>query len=95
MFGCSVDHVSIESVNSSSTTTKQEPPKMEKQDAGMQEARSERVGVMVTPNEKRAVRWVADAHMKTESDLVRDMTINQISTEYVRLRSLLGLPDAA
>lgn len=58
----------------------------------VQEPRTERVGVMVTPAEKRAVRFVADARGLTESDALRDFTVGQIMAEYADMRSRLGLP---
>ncbi len=60
-----------------------------------QESRPERVTIMVTEQEKQAVRAVAAARGLTESDVMRDMTVAQVMAEYGRIRAALGLqPDA-
>lgn len=61
----------------------------------MQESRPERVTIMVTEQEKRAVRAVAAALGLTESDVMRDMTVAQVMAEYGRIRAALGLPPDA
>ena len=59
------------------------------------ESRPERVTIMVTEEEKQAVRAVAAARGLTESDVMRDMTVAQVMAEYARIRAALGLqPDA-
>jgi len=60
-----------------------------------QESRSERAAVMLTPTEKRAVRFLADAMNSTESDILRDMTITEIVGRYHEIRERLGLAPAA
>ena len=61
----------------------------------MQESRPERVTIMVTEEEKRAVRAVAAARGLTESDVMRDMTVAQVLAEYGRIRAALGISPAA
>lgn len=61
----------------------------------MQESRPERVTIMVSEEEKRAVRAVAAALGLTESDVMRDMTVAQVLAEYGRIRAALGLQPAA
>jgi hypothetical protein len=56
-----------------------------------QESRSERIAVAATPTEKRAVRFLADALNSSESDVMRDMTMEQVLTQYSSLRERLGL----
>lgn len=56
-----------------------------------QVTRPERVTVMVTADEKRAVRFVSDALGVTESDVLRDMTVSEVMSEYARMREALGL----
>jgi hypothetical protein len=51
--------------------------------------RSERLAVMVTPEEKRAYRFVGDAKGKTESDIAREFTTEQVVAEYERIREVL------
>ena len=59
------------------------------------ESRPERITIMVTEEEKQAVRAVAAARGLTESDVMRDMTVAQVMAEYGRIRAALGLqPDA-
>ena len=60
-----------------------------------QESRPERVTIMVTEQEKQAVRAVAAARGLTESDVMRDMTVAQVLDEYGRIRAALGLPPDA
>ena len=60
-----------------------------------QESRSERAAVMLTPTEKRAVRFLADVMNRTESDILRDMTIKEIVGRYNEIRERLGLAPAA
>lgn len=60
-----------------------------------QAPRTDRVTVMVSPGEKRAVRFVADALGLTESDVMRDMTVAEVVAEYGRMREALGLQPAA
>lgn len=55
-----------------------------------QAPQTERVGVMVTPEEKRAVRFVADARGQTESETMRDLTMTDILTEYERIRAIIA-----
>lgn len=57
----------------------------------MQESRSERVAVACTRTEKRAVRLLAEVLNSTESDVMRDMTMEEILLEYARIREQLGL----
>lgn len=52
-----------------------------------EESRSERVGVAVTPSEKRAIRGVAALKGTDESNLVRSTTIADIVAEFERLRA--------
>ena len=54
-----------------------------------QEPRSERVTLMVTRLEKRAVRFVAEARGVTESDLLRAARPEDIVAEYRRLLARL------
>ena len=61
----------------------------------MQASRPERVTIMVSEEEKRAVRAVAAALGLTESDVMRDMTVAQVLAEYGRIRAALGLQPAA
>jgi hypothetical protein len=51
--------------------------------------RTERLAVMVTPDEKRAYRFVGDAKGKTESDIAREYTTEQVMVEYERIREVL------
>lgn len=60
-----------------------------------QASRPERVTIMVSEHEKRAVRAIAAALDLTESDVVRDMTIAQVLAEYDRIRAALGIQPAA
>lgn len=55
--------------------------------AEKQETRTEKVGVAVTPTEKRAVRAIAALRGTDESNLVRTNTIADIVAEFERLRS--------
>lgn len=55
-----------------------------------QEARPERVTLMVTEHEKKAVRAVAAAMDTTESDLLRAKPIAEVVLEYERIRAALG-----
>lgn len=55
-----------------------------------QDSRPERVTIMVSAGEKRAVRAVAAALGVTESDVMRDMTIPQVMSEYARIREAIG-----
>lgn len=61
----------------------------------MQASRPERVTIMVSEHEKRAIRAVAAALDLTESDVMRDMTVAQVLAEYGRIRAALGLQPAA
>lgn len=61
----------------------------------MQASRHERVTIMVSEEEKRAVRAVAAALGLTESDVMRDMTVAQVLAEYGRIRAALGIQPAA
>lgn len=61
----------------------------------MQASRPERVTIMVSEEEKRAVRAVAAALGLTESDVMRDMTVAQVLAEYGRIRAALGIQPAA
>jgi hypothetical protein len=61
---------------------------MARQDRETQETRTEKVGVAVTPTEKRAVRAIAALRGTDESNLVRSMTIAEIVTEFERLRDV-------
>lgn len=54
-----------------------------------QEARSERAAVMLTPDEKAAVRFVAAIRNLTESDLLRDCTIGEIVASHAAARAKL------
>jgi hypothetical protein len=54
------------------------------------EPQTERVAVMVTPSEKRAVRFVADAKAKSESEVMRTFSIDEIVAEYDRIRAILN-----
>lgn len=54
----------------------------------MQASRPERVTIMVSEEEKRAVRAVAAALGLTESDVMRDMTVAQVLAEYGRIRAV-------
>lgn len=56
-----------------------------------QESRSERVVATVTPTEKRAVQFLASALDSTESDIMRDMTIEQVVARAAEIRARLGL----
>lgn len=55
--------------------------------AEKQETRTEKVGVAVTPTEKRAVRAIAALRGTDESNLVRSTTIADILAEFERLRT--------
>ena len=61
----------------------------------MQASRPERVTIMVSETEKRAIRAVAAALDLTESDVMRDMTVAQVLAEYGRIRAALGVQPAA
>lgn len=61
----------------------------------MQASRPERVTIMVSEEEKRAVRTIAAALDLTESDVMRDMTMAQVLAEYGRIRAALGIQPAA
>ena len=61
----------------------------------MQTSRPERVTIMVSEDEKRAVRAIAAALDLTESDVMRDMTMAQVLAEYDRIRAALGIQPAA
>ena len=61
----------------------------------MHVSRPERVTIMVTEEEKQAVRAVAAARGLTESDVMRDMTVAQVLAEYGRIRAALGISPAA
>ena len=61
----------------------------------MHVSRPERVTIMVTEEEKQAVRAVAAARGLTESDVMRDMTVAQVLAEYGRIRAALGIEPAA
>jgi len=61
----------------------------------MHVSRPERVTIMVTEEEKQAVRAVAAARGLTESDVMRDMTVAQVLAEYGRIRAALGIQPAA
>lgn len=54
------------------------------------ESRSERVAMAVTPYEKGAVRALAAFRSTTESDLLRSMTLDEITTEFERVRAKAG-----
>lgn len=56
-----------------------------------QESRSERIAVACTRTEKRAVRLLAEVLNSTESDVMRDMTMEEVLREYARIREQLGL----
>lgn len=60
-----------------------------------QESRNERITVACTRTEKRAVRLLAEVLNSTESDVMRDMTMEVILLEYARIREQLGLSDDA
>ena len=47
-----------------------------------QETRTERIGIAVTPSEKRAVRAVAALYETDESNLCRDKSISDIVAAY-------------
>lgn len=57
-----------------------------------QESRIEKVGLAVTPSEKRAVRAVAALRETDESNLCREVPIADIVAEYRRLQ---GVADVA
>ena len=52
-----------------------------------QDVARERLTVMLTADEKRAVRVVAGLLRITESELMRDKTVTEIMAEYERLRA--------
>jgi hypothetical protein len=56
-----------------------------------QEQRTERGTVMLSKEEKRALRFVADAFGVTESDLLRRV-MPEIMEEHAQMRAKLGLP---
>lgn len=58
-------------------------------DLTTQEARTERAAITVTPSEKKAIRFVAEAREMTESELLRVTPVEEIVREYERLRTLL------
>lgn len=60
-------------------------------DTEKQAPRTQRVGVMVTPEEKRAVQLVALLKEVTESDLLRDRSIEDIVAEAAEIRNARGL----
>jgi len=62
---------------------------MQPMNASAQERRTERVTLMVTPLEKRAVRFVAKARGLTESDVLRAARPEDIVAEYRRLVAML------
>jgi hypothetical protein len=45
---------------------------------------------MVTSAEKRAVRFVADAKARTESEVMRAYSMEEIVAEYDRIRAILN-----
>ena len=53
------------------------------------EVRTERATLMVTPDEKRAIRLVAAARDVTESDLLRRVGLTAIMREWRRLSDAL------
>lgn len=59
------------------------------QAGGAQEARTERATIMLTPDEKRAVRLVAAARDVTESELLRVALLADILSEFGRIQKAL------
>jgi hypothetical protein len=54
------------------------------------EAKDRNVAVRCTASEKRAVQFVALAHGSTESDVMRDMTMAEITAEAARGMTLIS-----
>ena len=50
---------------------------------------TERIAVMCSPSEKRAVRFVADARNTTESAVMREFSMEQVVFEYERIRRVI------
>ena len=68
---------------------------MTKTDREAQQARSERIGLAVTPSEKKAVEFVALArNLEGASLLLREMSLPEIVAEHDRLRRLMSAPAA-
>lgn len=59
-----------------------------------QESRTEKVGIAVTPSEKRAVRAIAALRETDESNLCRAMPIAEIVAEYRRIQGVAASPAA-
>lgn len=56
-----------------------------------QQSRTERIGLAVTADEKKAVEFVALARNLAGSSLLfREMSLPEIMAEYARLRRLIG-----
>ena len=58
------------------------------------ESRTEKVGIAVTPSEKRAVKVIAGIHGTDESNLCRARPIAEIVAEFDRIRSTAAAHEA-
>lgn len=57
-----------------------------------EERRSERIGVAVTPSERRAVKAIAALRGVEDSNLLRTMPLEEIVAEFERLREQSSEP---
>jgi hypothetical protein len=61
----------------------------ENENGAQGEFRTERATLMVTPDEKRAIRLVAAARDITESELLRETVLADIIAAYTRIQARL------
>jgi hypothetical protein len=60
-----------------------------------QEPKSERAAVAVTAHEKHALRFMAGHRKTTESELLREVLIADITAQYDRLMALIAESEPA